>query len=144
MSDDLFDDARSSFITKEDLTGCLIAYLATEKSEERQGDNGPYKLSKGVCLVLDGKPSESFTEQYGDKLPVFMDEFGISGATIEPQVAKSFRTGKPVLGRMTPFKNSKRTTSYKLDDPTDADKALARKHADAIRKMMDESGLFSD
>lgn len=118
MADELFDAARSSFLRAEDFDGCLVAYIATAEPETRSGDNGDYELVVGELLVIDGKPSEAAGIT---KLPELVEEFGVMGSWLVGQAKRTLKTGRPILGRMVAFKNKKRTTSYKIDEPTDDD-----------------------
>lgn len=140
-SDDPFTSARSGFLSLEDLEGCLLLVVAHgyEMMPSNRRDQDPYPLYKCTVVVLDGTPGEAV--EHNGSFPFTLDEFGIFGSFVGPQIKPSIKNGKPVLGRVISFKNKQGTTSYKLDEPTDADKTVAREPAIA---MMQANNPFED
>lgn len=129
MTDDLFDTVRTDFLGKEDIEKCLIALIATGEPETRQsstvnqktGEPNTYEFIPVALVVIDGRPSEAFVEEHGDKLPVLIEEFGISGAYVIDKAKKTLKTGRPVLLRMERKPNKQGGKSFHPIEPTDAD-----------------------
>lgn len=144
MSDELFSVAKSSFLNAEDFADCLVAFIATDEPEEREGDNGgTYEIVRGQLLLIDGKPSENAGIGSTQKLPYLIEEFGMMGAWLVGSAKKTLKTGKPVVGRVTGFKNKKRTTSYKLEEPSDADlKLVTPAVRTELKKMIEAAQPF--
>lgn len=104
-----------------------------------KGDNGDYEIAEAFIAVLDGKPSEGITEEHGAKLPFVVEDFGLMGPWLVEKVKLSTKKGRPQLGRIVGFKNSRKTTSYKLAEPTDADLAKARAAYPAVEEKLSEA-----
>lgn len=136
---DPFDTAKSSFFHASDLDGCLVAVMGNGTVKEMKGDAGPYEIAEATIVVLAGKPSEGVTEEYGPKLPITMEEFGLMGPWLVEKVKLSTKKGRAQLGRIKGFKNSRKTTSYRLDEPTEADVTVARKHIDVVQAAVDKA-----
>lgn len=141
MADNPFTSARSGFINiKDDLDGCLVLVLAHEvemmPSKNRNQDD--YEMYKCTVVVLDGSPSEAVE---GDDMPITLDDMGVSGSFIGPQIKSSMKTGRPTLGRVEVFKNAQGTESARLAEPTEEDMELAQIPG---RELMNANNPFAE
>jgi len=157
---ELFDEAQEEFPGKEDLKDRLVAIWVTGKHGQRKGSTPgakPYDWYETVTLVLDDGPNwtgmkivdgeqrpmlvESVKEHGPQRLESF--QFSQGGLTarlaqrVQGDKPKSF---KPMLGRINSRKNSQPgfSASWSIATPTDADKAIAVKHAALLRQISAE------
>lgn len=134
---DPFSTAREGFVKMDDVLGRLLL-IQTQDSGERQStqkgakDGEVYIFVETDTTVLDGDVSEMI-----DTVPMVLESFQFSGQTIVGQLLpqlKKFKAGGGtgmVLGRLTQKPSSYKTPMWVLAEPTDADKAMARKWLDA-------------
>lgn len=156
---ELFDDAQSTFASKADLKDRLVLVWVTGKNGKRKGANGPYDWYETYTLVIDDpngaadwnervydadKETERDTlvpsvTKYGPQLlENFQFSYGGMTARLRARVAgdkpKSY---VPMLGRVNsrPNKTKGMAASWSIAEPTEADRATARKYATRIREV---------
>lgn len=140
--DDIFDSATTTFIGPEDLDGRLILFIPREKGQAK-GDNGDlYDYISGDMLVLDGQPAEKIPGPF----PFEVIGQRLSAGMIVSQLKPKLAAQKMTLGRVNsrPSKYNKKVPAYSLGDPTDADKALARKYAKAWQDKLNKAAEAND
>jgi hypothetical protein len=143
---EFFDDAKEEFPAKEDLKDRLVLIFATGKQGTRKSevDGKPYPWCETVTLVLDDGPdgtavTDLVPSAAGAPIELSGFQWSTGGmvARIKPRAdAKNFR---PQLGRINSRKNSRKgfSDSWSISEPTDEDKAIARKHNAKAREIMD-------
>jgi hypothetical protein len=143
--EDIFDSATTTFIGPEDLDGRLILFIPREKGQAK-GDSGDmYDYVNGDMLVLDGEPADKIPGPF----PFEVIGQRLSAAMIVSQLKPKIPAQKMTLGRVNsrPSKFKKGSPAYSLGDPTDADKALARKYAqpwlDRLAKAAESTDPFA-
>ena len=135
MSQDEFDEARSAFVKQEHLKGCLLLVTPTGQGEREStlpGANGKtYTYVVADVVVLDGDVSEMIED-----VPLTLDDFQFSGATLTGQLLPKIRKGRKVLGRLdkTPSQTKGFGKAWVLAEPTEADKVVARAYLASVPK----------
>ena len=129
-TNDLFDGASSTFPSKKDLDGRLIAIWATGQGS-RQGTNGkPYPYVETDTMVLDGEVTELITE-----VPSVLPAFQHSTTGLVARLKGRIGNPKPMIGRMNsqPSRVNRDVLAYSIAEPTAADMDIIRKHEALIR-----------
>ena len=143
-TNDDFDVAKSTYVSKEDIKDCLVAFIAlddvqkyqaSDQSNAKPGETLFYDFVPGALVVVAGTPSKEFVAEYGKTLPALVDEFGFSGVKIVDKVKKTYKSGRPVVGRLRHVKNKRGGYSFVLEEATPEDLTEARKHKDFIRQL---------
>jgi hypothetical protein len=149
--DDFYDEATEAFPGKEDLKDRLVAVWALTRGTDKSPDSGkPYPFVNTVTLVLDDGPdgwsptSVKDGESGPNLVPSVEDgplpELNLRWSTegmvtrLDPRIGKTFQ---PMLGRINsrPNKTKGRSPSWSIAKPTEDDKAIARRHMDAIKAV---------
>jgi hypothetical protein len=129
---DPFSSAREAFIKMPDLKGRLLLISPNDSGEREtnlRGQTGTYVYIVTDTAVLDGEVSEMV-----DEVPMVLEGFQFAGEAVTNQLMpalKRFQRNEPgamVLGRLDQKDNSFNTKTWILMEPTDEDKALARKY----------------
>jgi hypothetical protein len=140
--DEDFDDARSAFVKSEDLEGRLLLVQPHETGSRKStlpgADGKEYEFVVCDVHVLDGEATDMVVA--GDVL----EDFQFAGVNVVGQLKPKIRRGKKVLGRLAKKKAQQRgfSDSWILGDPTDADKAKARKYLAALAEKSKKEDLF--
>lgn len=155
---ELFDDAKETFPSKEDLKDRLVLIWATGKTGQRKSEatGKAYDWAETVTLVIDDGPDEFYTSSSkrkdGDELLVpsvahngaqELDNFQWSAGGLVSRIKQRVTadgkpaTFKPFLGRINERKNKNKgmANSWSISEPTDEDKAIARKYAAQIKAI---------
>lgn len=157
QNDDLFDDATSEFASKFDLKDRLVLVWVTGVKGERKGENGTmYPWVETVTLVLDDGPDGYQATRPGDggimgpnlvasvaeAGPVRLDAFQWSATGLTSRLTPriSAKNSRPLLGRINMRANTKKglAAPWSIADPTDADKATARKYNALMNSIIEE------
>jgi hypothetical protein len=117
MSNDPFDSPGSSVgVNWEDLNGRLLLITPLAQEKEINTDYGPKDAVRANVVVLDG---DDAPEEYRDAL--------IFPNVLQQQVRANIGTSRANLGRLGQGNQKKgQKPPWKLSDPTDADKDVAR------------------
>jgi hypothetical protein len=136
---DPFSSAREAFLKMPDLEGRLLLISPTDQGERETNlprQTGTYVYVVTDTVVLDGEITEMV-----DEVPMTLEGFQFAGEAVTNQLMPALKrfqrkeTGAMVLGRLGTKPNSYNTKTWVLQEPTDEDKALARKHlADVAAK----------
>lgn len=143
---DPFSSARAAFVKMDDVEGRLLLITVSESGEResnlpgaKQGDTYTYVVSDTV--VLDGEITDMI-----DEVPMVLEDFQFSGEAVTGQLMgplKKLKAGKGngmVLGRLGTKPNKFKTQTWVLQEPTDEDKAVARKYlADEAERKAKET-----
>jgi hypothetical protein len=131
---DPFSSAREAYVKMDDVQGRLLLITAQDSGEResnlpraKEGDMYVYVVTDTV--VLDGEINEMV-----DEIPMVLEGFQFSGEAVTNQLlpaVKKFQRGDGnglVLGRLGTKDNKFKTKTWILAEPTDEDKAKARKY----------------
>lgn len=131
---DPFSVANEAFVKMDHVEGRLLLIQVTDSGERestlkgaKQGDT--YTFIETDTVVLDGEIDDMI-----DQVPMELDGFQFSGQAITGQLLphlKKLQAGKGnglVLNRLGTKPNSWKTKTWVLQEPTDQDKAVARKY----------------
>jgi len=134
---DPFSSARDAFVKQEHVNGRLL--LISPLSSGERESTLPNSQGKGYTfietdtVVLDGNVDDMI-----DEVPMILEGFQYSGQAITAQLLPAVRKGGMVLGRLgqKPSATKSFGPAWVLMEPTDADKAVARKYLadEAARK----------
>jgi len=126
--EDEFDDAKSAYITMDDLDGRLALIWPTGIRENMPGANGkPYDAVEAQYVILDGDTAELIPA-----IPCKVDDGLFSAGAVvnklKPRVKA--KNPRPLLGRFDsrPSQQNKKVLAYGIAEPTDEDKAVARQY----------------
>jgi hypothetical protein len=128
MSEDPFDSASPAFLGLEDLVGRLLLIKPRElkvRESRMPGQQGKeYETVITDTLVCDGDVTDKI-----EQVPTVLRDLWVSGSAVVGQLRPKLRTSKMVLGRLstTPSQTKGFKAAWILDEPTEDDKALARK-----------------
>jgi hypothetical protein len=151
--DDLFDAATNQFPSKEDMENRLVLIWPTGKNGTRRSESTgkPYRWYETVTVVIDDGPN-GWQAQRSDGDPNLIASVAENGpqtlnnyqwtpgglvARLESRVTDGKpNTYKPILGRINQRKNKNKgmANPWSIAEPTDEDKATARRYTDLIRK----------
>lgn len=137
FDDDLFDDAQSTFPSKDDLRDRLCAIWTTGEHGQRKSEatGKPYDWVETIVLVLDGEPTDLVGPAPArvDKL-----QFSFTGAT--SRLMPRLKISKPMLGRVNSQPNKRKgfADSWSIAEPTEDDKVLAKGYAAQIKAISAE------
>jgi len=126
---DPFSSARDAFIKQEHVTGrlLLISPLSSgERESNLPGSQGKtYTYIETDTVVLDGPVDDMV-----DEVPMQLEGFQYSGQAITAQLMPAVRKSTMILGRLgqKPSATKGFGDAWVLLEPTDADKAAARKY----------------
>lgn len=130
---DPFSSAREAFVKMDDVEGRLLLITLLDSGERESTlkgakDGETYIFVETDTVVLDGDVSEMI-----DEVPMVLEGFQFSGQAVTGQLVpqlkkKNAGTGTGmVLGRLGTKPNSFKTKTWILQEPTEADKVVARK-----------------
>lgn len=123
-------DAPGGFVRAEHLVGCLLLITCTGPHGKRPSTTQAGKEYDWVqvdTVVLAGEPNRDKVP--AGPLPLKLDGMQFSGSAIVPDLrGKIGKERNKVLGRMIEFpsKANPRVPGYRLVEPNDEDRALAR------------------
>lgn len=131
---DPFSSAREAFVKMDDVEGRLLLITATDSGERQSNlpkakDGEMYTYVVTDTVVLDGEISEMI-----DEVPTVLEGFQFSGQAVTGQLlpaVKKYQSGNGtgmVLGRLGTKGNQWKTQTWVIQEPTDEDKAVARKY----------------
>lgn len=131
---DPFNSAREAFVKMDHVEGRLLLIQVRESGERestlpgaKQGDT--YTFVETDTVVLDGEIDEMI-----DEIPMELDGFQFSGEAITGQLLPALKkmqagTGTGLLlNRLGTKPNKWKTKTWVLTEPTEEDKAIARKY----------------
>jgi hypothetical protein len=131
---DPFSSAREAFVKMDDVEGRLLLITVLDSGERESTLRGAkegetYTFVETDTVVLDGDVTEMI-----DEVPMVLEGFQFSGQAVTGQLVpqlkkKNAGTGTGlVLGRLGTKPNQFKTKTWILQEPTDSDKAVARKY----------------
>ena len=132
---DDFDEARAAFVKMDDLEGRLVLVYPHETGERESTIKGQagkmYTYVVTTTHVLSGPITDMI-----EAVPTTLDDFQMSGQNIVGQLKPKIRTRRAVLGRLGKKEPSQRgmQKAWILNEPTEKDKAIARKFIAAMKK----------
>jgi len=133
-----FVAARSAFMKLDNVLGRLLLVEPISRGEREStmpGQSGKiYAYIESDVVVLDGDINEDFEE-----LPSVLDNFQISGQAIVGQLEGALKKGRKVLGRLgqKPSATKGFGKAWVLEDPTEADIAVAKAYLAKVREEAD-------
>lgn len=151
---ELFDDAKETFPGKEDMKDRLVLVWATGKTGQRKSEatGKLYDWAETVTMVIDDGP-EGYNPKRADGDPNLIAPVAQEGpqeitfqwstgglvTRIKERIGTDGKpkTFKPFLGRINSRKNKVKgmSDSWSISEPTDEDRATARRYAGQIKAI---------